>query len=115
MKPQPELSTQEVLAGLVERVTYHNAENGFCVLRAKARGHRDVVTVVGEIPNHIDLSAEDRAQSTTRPNEEMWEQQVRNLISHRTTAGNIICEGYAEYTGNAIRITDAGRQYLRRI
>ena len=47
MRPQPESSTQEVLAGLVERVTYHNAENGFCVLRAKARGHRDVVTVVG--------------------------------------------------------------------
>jgi exodeoxyribonuclease V alpha subunit len=47
MKPQPEASKAEVLAGLVERVTYHNAENGFCVLRAKARGHRDVVTVVG--------------------------------------------------------------------
>ena len=46
-KPQPESSTQEVLAGLVERVTYHNAENGFCVLRIKARGHRDLVTVVG--------------------------------------------------------------------
>ena len=47
MKPQPEPSAHEVLAGLVERVTYHNAENGFCVLRAKARGHRDIVTVVG--------------------------------------------------------------------
>src|ERR1700716_1065096 len=47
MKPQPEASTQEVLAGLVERVTYHNAENGFCVLRAKARGHRDLVTIIG--------------------------------------------------------------------
>src|SRR6516165_12803671 len=47
MSPQPEPSTQEVLAGLVERITYHNAENGFCVLRARARGHRDVVTVVG--------------------------------------------------------------------
>ena len=47
MKPQPEPSTLEVLAGLVERVTYHNAENGFCVLRAKARGHRDLVTIVG--------------------------------------------------------------------
>jgi exodeoxyribonuclease V alpha subunit len=35
MKPQPEPSAQEVLAGLVERVTYHNAENGFCVLRAR--------------------------------------------------------------------------------
>jgi len=47
MKPQPEAANQEVLAGLIERVTYHNVENGFCVLRAKARGHRDVVTVVG--------------------------------------------------------------------
>jgi exodeoxyribonuclease V alpha subunit len=47
MKPQPQSSTQEVLAGLVERVTFHNTENGFCVLRAKARGHRDLVTVVG--------------------------------------------------------------------
>ena len=47
MKHPPENSSQEVLAGLVERVTYHNIENGFCVLRAKARGHRDVVTVVG--------------------------------------------------------------------
>ena len=47
MKPQPQQSTQEVLAGLVERVTYHNAENGFCVLRVKARGLRDIATVVG--------------------------------------------------------------------
>lgn len=37
----------EVLAGFVERVTYHNAENGFCVLRVKARGLRDLATVVG--------------------------------------------------------------------
>ena len=47
MKPQPDSSTQEVLVGLVERVTFHNAASGFCVLRAKARGHRDLVTVVG--------------------------------------------------------------------
>ncbi len=45
MKSNPEPSTREVLAGLVERVTFDNAENGFCVLRAKARGHRDLVTV----------------------------------------------------------------------
>ena len=51
MKPQAgtrsQGTEQEVLAGLVERVTYHNPENGFCVLRTKARGHRDLVTVVG--------------------------------------------------------------------
>src|SRR3954462_2091938 len=37
----------EALAGIVERVTFHNPENGFCVLRVKARGHRDLVTLVG--------------------------------------------------------------------
>ena len=48
MKATPESSTQEVLAGLVERITFHNAENGFCGLKTKARGHRDLVTVVGQ-------------------------------------------------------------------
>ncbi|MGB6446681.1 MAG: ATP-dependent RecD-like DNA helicase [Xanthobacteraceae bacterium] len=47
MKTQPHPSDREVLAGLVERVTYQNAENGFCVIRVKARSHRDLVTVVG--------------------------------------------------------------------
>ena len=47
LKAPPASSTQEVLAGLVERVTYHNAENGFCVIRIKARGHRELVTAVG--------------------------------------------------------------------
>ena len=41
-------SSREVLAGLVERVTLHNEENGFCVLRTKARGQRELVTVVGQ-------------------------------------------------------------------
>ena len=37
----------EALAGLVERVTFHSADSGFCVLRVKARGQRDLVTVTG--------------------------------------------------------------------
>jgi exodeoxyribonuclease V alpha subunit len=40
-------TASEALAGLVERVTFHNPENGFCVLRVKARGQRDLITVVG--------------------------------------------------------------------
>ena len=43
-KPDPD---REALARLVERVTFHNPENGFCVLRVKLRGQRDLVTVVG--------------------------------------------------------------------
>jgi len=39
--------SREPLSGLVERVTFHSAETGFCVLRVKVRGHRDLVTVLG--------------------------------------------------------------------
>ena len=38
---------RERLMGLVERVTFHSPENGFCVLRVKARSQRDLVTIVG--------------------------------------------------------------------
>jgi exodeoxyribonuclease V alpha subunit len=37
----------ETLTGLVERVTYHNPENGFAVLRVVVKGRQDLVTVVG--------------------------------------------------------------------
>src|SRR5215510_15142382 len=47
MNMEPTRSDREVLAGLVERVTYQNVDNGFCVIRVKARGHRDLVTLVG--------------------------------------------------------------------
>ena len=50
-RPAADTSKQsENLAGLVERVTFHNPDNGFCVLRVKARGQRDLVTVVGHAP-----------------------------------------------------------------
>jgi hypothetical protein len=48
MKSTAASQTQEVPTGLVERVTYHNPENGFYLLRAKARGHRDLVTIVAQ-------------------------------------------------------------------
>ena len=44
---QQTASTSEVLVGHVERVTFHSEESGFCVLRVKARGHRELVTTVG--------------------------------------------------------------------
>src|SRR5881409_1634770 len=47
----PDTSPTEDLAGSVERVTFHSEETGFCVLRVKVRGHRDLVTVVGTAPS----------------------------------------------------------------
>jgi len=40
----------ERLAGSVERVTFHNEESGFAVLRVRVKGRRDLATVVGSVP-----------------------------------------------------------------
>jgi exodeoxyribonuclease V alpha subunit len=47
VQPAKSRTPAEVLAGLVDRVTFHNSESGFCVLRVKARGQRDLITVIG--------------------------------------------------------------------
>lgn len=39
----------ETLRGTVERVTFHNPENGFAVLRVSVAGHREPITVIGTI------------------------------------------------------------------
>ena len=40
---------KETLVGSVERVTFHNDDNGFAVLKVKARGKRDLVPVIGHV------------------------------------------------------------------
>jgi exodeoxyribonuclease V alpha subunit len=46
-QPSQSAVSRETLVGSVERVTFHNEENGFAVLKVKARGKRDLVPVVG--------------------------------------------------------------------
>jgi exodeoxyribonuclease V alpha subunit len=43
----------ENLTGIIERVTFHNPDTGFAVLRVQARGRRGLVTVVGQMPTAI--------------------------------------------------------------
>jgi hypothetical protein len=69
-----------------------------------------------ELSGVLQLSVADRAPSKTRRGEELWEQQVRNLVSHKAVAGNIIAEGYAIYDEKThkLRITPSGWAHLRR-
>ena len=41
----------EYLDGTVERITYHNEDNGFCVLKLKSKGQKDLITVTGIAPS----------------------------------------------------------------
>jgi hypothetical protein len=63
------------------------------ILRDRANGRATIADLIAEIPNRIKLDPEDLAQSPTRPNEKVWEQQVRNITSHKDSPGNAIYEG----------------------
>ena len=43
----------ETLTGSIERVTFHNPDNGFAVLKVATRGHHDLATVVGHLASAI--------------------------------------------------------------
>jgi exodeoxyribonuclease V alpha subunit len=51
LQPQPKQQFAESLSGLIERVTFFNDDTGFAVLKVKAKGHRDQVTVLGSVPS----------------------------------------------------------------
>lgn len=51
MRHEPSSRPAESLSGLIERVTFFNEENGWAVLKVKAKGHRDLVAVVGSLPS----------------------------------------------------------------
>lgn len=47
--PEP----SETLVGVVERVTFHNTDTGFCVLKLKVKGKKDLVTLTGLVPSIV--------------------------------------------------------------
>ena len=53
----------ETLNGFIERVTYHNPENGFAVLKVKVKGRQDLVTVVG---NTTSVTAGEHVEARNR-------------------------------------------------
>ena len=101
---------REVLAGPVERVTFHNPENGFCVLRTRARDHRELVTVVGHA-------------ATVSPGE--WITASGEWVNDRThgqqfrarfirTAAPTSVEGIEKYLGSGM-IRGIGPVYARKL
>src|ERR1700685_4151506 len=110
MKAEPQPSDREVLAGLVERVTYQNADNGFCVIRTKARGHRDLVTVVGHVA--LISAGEWITASGDWTNDRTHGQQF-NALFLKTSAPSSI-EGIEKYLGSGM-IRGIGPVYAKKM
>ena len=101
---------REGLAGLVERVTFHNPDNGFCVLRVKARGARDLITVVGHAPT---ISAGEFVQATgTWTNDRTHGPQFK--ASFLRAAPPTTVEGIEKYLGSGM-IRGIGPIYAKRL
>ena len=64
----PAATTNGAVEGTIERVTYHNADNGFAVLQLDVRGHRDPVTVVGACPGGNEVRRRDGSRPPRGPN-----------------------------------------------
>jgi exodeoxyribonuclease V alpha subunit len=107
MNVQPD---REVLVGLVERVTYHNAENGFCVVRVKARGHRDLVTLVGHAAT---ISAGEWITATGGwVNDRTHGQQFKAQFLKTSTPSSV--EGIEKYLASGM-IRGIGPVYAKRL
>jgi exodeoxyribonuclease V alpha subunit len=83
---------------VLERVTYHNAENGFCVLRVKARGQRDLVVVTG----HAAVISAGEFISATG----VWindrDHGLQFKATHVTTTQPTTLEGIEKYLGSGM-------------
>lgn len=79
-------------------------------LAGKPDGMATIRAIITNVPKYIELTDADRETSVTRPNEEMWEQKVRNITSHYKSAGNFVHDGYLERLPRKLKITDKGRK-----
>lgn len=53
MNREPNPNPTVTLQGLVERVTYHTEETGYCVLKVIPTGQREVVSLIGKAPRVV--------------------------------------------------------------
>jgi exodeoxyribonuclease V alpha subunit len=108
--PLTSTSSTEVLAGLVDRVTFHNPENGFCVLRVKARGQRDLITVLGHAAM---ISAGEFVQASgSWVNDRTHGVQFRALFLKATAPTTI--EGIEKYLGSGM-LRGIGPVYAKKL
>ena len=76
-------------------------------------GEASMADIKKAIPDYVPLTEADRAESVTRKGEELWEQQVRNITSHKDDPGNFIFESFLEAVDGGLRITQDGRNHLK--
>src|SRR5205085_9139909 len=100
----------ETLSGVIGRVTFHNPENGFAVLRVQPNGRRGLVTVVGHLPSAVAGEYVEAAGAWNQDRDHGLQFQADAL---RTTPPHTV-EGIEKYLGSGL-VKGIGPHYARRI
>ncbi|EGV33422.1 helicase, RecD/TraA family [Thiorhodococcus drewsii AZ1] len=103
-------ASTEHLSGSIERITFHSPESGFCVLRVKVRGERDLITVIGSAASVTPgeyLEAEGR-----------WVNDRQHGLQFKSTALRIIpprtLDGIERYLGSGM-VKGIGPHFARKL
>ena len=103
-------SALETLIGLVEHVTFQSEDSGFSVLKVKANGHRELVTVVGVTPP---VTAGEWIETSGRwAHDRKFGQQFK-IESIKTTRPDTL-EGIERYLGSGL-IKGIGPHFAKRL
>jgi len=101
---------REPLSGLVERVTFHSPETGFCVLRVKVRGQRELVTVLGSAAS---IQPGEFIQASGR-----WDNHREHGIQFKTTFLKVMppssLDGIEKYLGSGM-IKGIGPHFAKKL
>jgi exodeoxyribonuclease V alpha subunit len=100
----------ERLSGIIERVTFHNPDNGFAVLRVQVSGRRGLFTVVGNLPSAVVGEYIEATGAWIQDREHGLQFKADQL---RTTPPHTV-EGIEKYLASGL-IKGIGRHYARKI
>jgi exodeoxyribonuclease V alpha subunit len=100
----------ETLSGIIERVTFHNADSGFAVLRVQVTGRRDLVTVVGHLPSVVAGEYVEASGDWTQDREHGLQFKAAEL---RTTPPHTLA-GIEKYLSSGL-VKGIGPHYARKI
>ena len=100
----------EVLRGLVDRVVFHNEDNGYCILKVVPEGRQEMVGLIGKAPRVV-AGEEFEARGVWEPNRDFGPQfKADELNLKRPDSLN----GIERYLGSGL-IEGIGGKYAKRI
>ena len=82
------------------------------ILAAEPDGYLSTTEIISALTTEFQPKGED-AEILEGRYDTKFSQIVRNMKSHKTSPENIVAQGFVVEQGRGLRITDAGRAYLR--